>query len=91
MTCCPKHSMCAACKPDHFSKSVFRMSSSEWKKACLDVIEAEMIEARCAYYCQGEPIMSDSKYDKLEDIMREQRPDSIVIDAVGCVRCYKDT
>ena len=48
-------------------------------KYCEEII----IEAKRSYYSSGEPIMSDSYYDKIEDRLRKLNPNSSILEKVG--------
>jgi NAD-dependent DNA ligase len=57
----------------------------------LDDIEYDLLQAKHAYYCVGKPEMTDAQYDRLEDVLRRERPDSPVLSTVGCGLCYKSS
>ena len=47
-----------------------------------DYCEEMILKAKPAYY-EGEPIMEDSWFDRLETSLRSLRPDSKVLEKVG--------
>lgn len=48
-----------------------------------DYCERLIIKAKELYYSSGSTLMSDMNYDKLEDRLRDLRPDSDVLEKVG--------
>ena len=48
-----------------------------------DVLEKLIIEAKKFYYTTGNPLMSDQEYDKTEELLRNIKPESSVLQKVG--------
>lgn len=78
---------CVECKP------TATWFSPEWPRMVtqriIDELENHILDCKHAYYCLGKPLASDAMYDVYEDRLRKQRPNSWVLDAVGCPRCYE--
>ena len=91
MTCCPKHAACSVCRPDIFVKGRPPIKDHvQMNSEIADTLEQELIAAKHAYYCTGETIMTDKRYDMLENHLRKLRPDSKVLIAVGCMLCFEE-
>ena len=54
-----------------------------WLNHMTSWYEGEIMRAKTAYYAEGEPIYSDMAYDKIEEILRRLKPDSMVLSKVG--------
>lgn len=63
-------------------KYIKMMSPCERNSKMADYCEEMMTKAKVAYYA-GDPIMSDHRYDWLEDALKSLRPDSYMLEAVG--------
>ena len=90
MNCCPKHAACVNCRPDIFIKGNWTKDHNTVNNEIADTLEQELIAAKHAYYCTGEVIMTDKRYDMLENHLKKLRPNSKVIDAVGCMLCFEE-
>jgi hypothetical protein len=91
MTCsCSLYGACHLCKPEIFKPMPNHKPVAQQNAEIADQLEIELTEAKHAYYCEGKPMMTDYKYDKLESILREIRPESKVLSGVGCITCFKE-
>lgn len=54
-----------------------------WQAAPVRELETLYKQAKNAYYNTEEPIMTDTDFDQLEDILRERKPDSKLLNQVG--------
>ena len=55
-----------------------------------DDLEDRILYLKHKYYCEGKHEASDYTYDKYEEGLRFMRPDSWVLNVVGCHMCYKE-
>jgi len=83
---CKEGAACAACVPIEFT------STPEFgamvRNRIVDELEDLVLECKHLYYCLGKPLVDDATYDYYEDVLRKQRPDSPVLNMVGCPLCY---
>jgi NAD-dependent DNA ligase len=56
----------------------------------LDELEDDMARYKCKYYCEGDPEVTDTQYDRYEEVLKRERPDSWVLASVGCPICFKE-
>lgn len=81
---CKPRAGCYECCPD-------KIESPEWgtlvRNRQLDEIVEDLIRWKHKYYCEGSPEVSDARYDLYEEVIRRERPDHWILDAVGCTLC----
>lgn len=64
------------------NKEYINQDQSYRDKKLTEWLETTLLSAKKEYYT-GEPIMSDSSYDKFEEMLKRLNPDSSVLQMVG--------
>lgn len=83
---CKDGSGCYACHPEKLGKPEWELLV---RNRQLDDLEDLLLRAKHHYYCEADPIMTDSRYDMLEHVLKLERPKSVVILGVGCLICFE--
>lgn len=52
----------------------------------IDAVSAAILDCKHAYYCEGNPLLSDEEFDKIEAELRTLDPENRAL-GVGCVLC----
>lgn len=86
------HAACSSCRPEIF-KTPKDVPDNYWEiveLARIYRIEDMLIDAKHNYYCLGQEVMDDKRYDFWEQELRKLKPDSKIFTEVGCLLCYED-